>query len=78
VRWPVIFLATLWLLAYAEELLWDRGIWHERAWLFGAAFDPGRLKVLLVPLLALPQATHYVLDGFIWRRKSNPDIISRQ
>ena len=33
-RWPV-FLATLWLLAYAEELLWDRGVWHERAWLFG-------------------------------------------
>jgi hypothetical protein len=28
----------------------------------------------LVPLLALPQATHYVLDGFIWRRKSNPDV----
>jgi hypothetical protein len=22
----------------------------------------------LVPLLALPQSTHYVLDGFIWRR----------
>jgi hypothetical protein len=21
-----------------------------------------------VPLLALPQATHYLLDGFIWRR----------
>jgi hypothetical protein len=23
---------------------------------------------LLVPLLALPQATHYVLDGMLWRR----------
>ena len=23
---------------------------------------------LAVPLLALPQLTHYVLDGFIWRR----------
>ena len=21
------------------------------------------------PLLALPQSTHYVLDGFIWRRR---------
>ena len=28
----------------------------------------------LVPLLALPQLTHYVLDGFIWRRKSNPEF----
>ncbi|MEO6979448.1 MAG: hypothetical protein ABI113_13750 [Mucilaginibacter sp.] len=24
---------------------------------------------LVVPLLALPQSTHYVLDGFIWRVK---------
>src|SRR5205823_2337494 len=74
-RWPV-FLATLWLLAYAEELLWDRGVWHERAWLFGAAWDWSSLKVFLVPLLALPQATHYVLDGFVWRRRSNPQLSS--
>jgi hypothetical protein len=72
-RWPV-FIATLWLMAYAEELLWDRGVWHERAWLFGGAWDWEALKVFLVPLLALPQATHYVLDGFVWRRKSNPQL----
>ena len=73
-RWPLIFVATLWLLAYAEELLWDRGVWHERAWLFGGAWDVSALKFVLVPLLALPQVTHYVLDGFIWRRKSNPQL----
>jgi hypothetical protein len=72
-RWPV-FLATLWLMAYAEELLWDRGVWHERAWLFGGAWDWQTLKVFLVPLLALPQATHYVLDGFVWRRGGNPHL----
>lgn len=71
-RGPLFFLATLWLLAYVEELFWDRGVWHERAWLFGAAWDVAFWKVLLVPLLALPQITHYVLDGFVWRRKSNP------
>ncbi len=78
-RWPV-FLATLWVMAYAEELLWDRGVWHERAWLFGGAWDWESLKVFLVPLLALPQATHYVLDGFVWRRRSNPhlSLIGRQ
>jgi hypothetical protein len=27
-----------------------------------------------VPLLAVPQVTHYVLDGFIWRRKTNPEM----
>ena len=45
-----------------------------RGWLFGVAWDTGSLKILLVPLLALPQLTHYVLDGFIWRRKSNPNF----
>lgn len=73
-RGVVSFLLTLWLLAYAEELLWDRSVWHERGWLFGGAWDVSALKVFLVPLLALPQATHYVLDGFIWRRKSNPNF----
>jgi hypothetical protein len=74
VRWPLVFLATLWLMAYVEELFWDRGVWHERGWLFGGAWDASALKTLLVPLLALPQVTHYVLDGFIWRRKSNPQL----
>src|ERR1044071_8084293 len=72
-RWP-LFLMTLWLMAYVEELFWDRGLWHERAWLFGAAWDLSQLKVIIVPLLALPQATHYVLDGFVWRRRGNPQL----
>ena len=73
-RGPLVFLATLWLLAYAEELLWDRSVWQERAWLFGGGWDVSALKLVVVPLLALPQMTHYVLDGFIWRRKSNPEL----
>jgi hypothetical protein len=68
------FLATLWLIAYVEELFWDRGVWHERSWLFGPGMELGMLKVVMVPLLALPQITHYALDGFIWRRKSNPGL----
>ena len=24
-------------------------------------------QAFIVPLLALPQATHYLLDGFIWK-----------
>ncbi len=70
----LVFLATLWALAYAEELLWHRGVWHEKNWLFGANWDWGNLKVFLVPLLAIPQLTHYVLDGFIWRKKSNQGL----
>ncbi len=67
----IVFLATLWAIAYVEELFWHRGVWHERNWLFGADWDLGNLKIFLVPLLAVPQLTHYVLDGFIWRRRSN-------
>lgn len=70
----LIFLATLWALAYVEELLWHRGVWHEKGWMFGADWDWAKLKVYLVPLLAVPQLTHYVLDGFIWRRKNNESL----
>ena len=70
----LIFLATLWAFAYVEELFWNRGVWHEKSWLFGSAWDWQNLKVYLVPLLAVPQLTHYVLDGFIWRRKSNANF----
>lgn len=69
-----VFMMTLWALAYAEELLWHRGIWHERLWMFGSEWEWGDLKVYLVPLLALPQLIHYVLDGFVWRRKYNPNF----
>ncbi|MGH9759594.1 MAG: hypothetical protein ACREDR_42500, partial [Blastocatellia bacterium] len=71
---PVFFLATLWLFAYLEELVWDRGVWHDRPWLFGPGWELTTLKVVLVPLLAVPQITHYVLDGFVWRRKLNPSL----
>jgi hypothetical protein len=31
------------------------------------------MLTLLVPLRALPQSTHYVLDGFIWKLKSSEE-----
>lgn len=68
------FLGLVWMLAYFEELLWDAGVWHERPWLFGTNLNIGRWEGLLVPLLAVPQLTHYVLDGFIWRRRSNREV----
>jgi hypothetical protein len=71
----LVFLATLWALAYVEEMFWHRGVWHEREWLFGGDWEWSRtVQTFVVPRLALPQISHYVLDGFIWRRKSNPDL----
>jgi hypothetical protein len=68
------FVGCLWLLALLEELLWDRGVWHERPELFGSSLALGDWHVWLVPLLALPQLSHYVLDGLIWRRDGNPEL----
>lgn len=68
------FIGLIWILAYIEELIWDRGIWHERSWLFGSAWNLESVEALLVPLLAVPQITHYVLDGFIWKRRSSKTL----
>lgn len=70
----LIFLTTLWLLAYIEELFWHRGVWHERNWLFGENWNWEDLQIYIVPLLAVPQLSHYVLDAFIWRKKGNPNL----
>jgi hypothetical protein len=70
----VIFLATLWLIAYFEEMIWDRTLWHDRAWLFGGGTDVGGAAVIIAPLLAVPQLAHYVLDAFLWKRRTNPRL----
>jgi hypothetical protein len=70
----VFFVLLLALLAYIEEGLWDGMIWKEHGSIF-AMFSSlpkignEQILSLLVPLLALPQSTHYVLDGFIWKIK---------
>jgi hypothetical protein len=69
--WWVLFLGIIWMLAYAEELLWDASLWHERPWLFGVWPGLDSWRGILVPLLVVPQVTHYVLDGFIWKRRTN-------
>lgn len=71
----IFFLFTILFFAYFEEGLWDALVWQEHEPLFKLFhFIPqvnhSQLLTLLVPLLALPQATHYVLDGFIWRKNS--------
>jgi len=72
-----LFVAVPLLLAYLEEGLWDGFVWAEHPGLFPAftalpVIRADDALVLLVPLLALPQITHYVLDGFIWRRDRAP------
>ena len=70
------------LIGYAEEGVWDIIVWKEHAGLyFGAALDwapAGAVAALLIPLLVLPQATHYLLDAWLWRFDgSNPGLRER-
>lgn len=72
----VFFVLLLALFAYLEEGLWDGMIWKEHGSLFKPfsrlpKINNEQLLSLLVPLLALPQSTHYVLDGFIWKVKND-------
>jgi len=73
-RGLLVFVATLWLIAYVEEMLWDRTMWHDHAGLFGGGLDIGNAALVIAPLLAVPQLTHYVLDGFLWKRTRNPRL----
>ena len=77
--WP-LYLLPLVAVAWSEEWLWDRLVWHDHSALFpGPDLGPGPAALaLVVPLLALPQATHYLLDAWIWRvRPENPDLARR-
>jgi hypothetical protein len=75
----LIFVGLLILLAYLEEGLWDGFVWREHPGFFSLFKNLPLIKdnvalVLLVPLLALPQSTHYVLDGFIWKMKKTKEF----
>jgi len=67
-----IFIAFMVVLAFVEEGLWDGLIWRDHLRLFGVfknlpAISSLQIQMWLVPLLSVPQTTHYLLDAFIWR-----------
>lgn len=67
-----MFVVVLLVLAYTEETFWDVFVWKDHPDIFPfftqqAPLESPVLLSIIVPLLVLPQLTHYVLDGFIWR-----------
>ncbi|OOQ57547.1 hypothetical protein [Mucilaginibacter pedocola] len=71
----IVFIVLLAALAYLEEGVWDGMVWREHGSVFSMFSALPRITgeqalTFLVPLLALPQSTHYVLDGFIWKIKN--------
>ncbi|WET51914.1 hypothetical protein PYS58_18450 [Chryseobacterium indologenes] len=61
-----LFVGIILGLALVEEFLWETLVWNEHFSLNLTVSE--NLLQFLVPLLVVPQLTHYLLDGFIWRR----------
>lgn len=72
----LFFLAVVWSLAFLEELLWHGLVFHDQPALFGelSLLRPWS-SALWTPLLAVPQLTHYVLDGVVWKRRHTPTLL---
>jgi hypothetical protein len=71
-------IGALLVLAFVEEGLWDGLVWREHLALFPGfaslpAIESDTWLGVVVPLLAVPQLTHYVIDGVIWRLKHHPE-----
>lgn len=68
----LLFILVVVGFAYVEEGLWDGFVWREHQQVFGffsrlPVIENEILLAFLIPLLSLPQSTHYILDGFIWK-----------
>lgn len=62
----ILFIAVIVGFAFFEEFLWEILIWREH---FSLDFKlSSKWFQFLIPLLIVPQLTHYLLDGFIWRK----------
>lgn len=72
----------IFMLAFGEEYLWDLWLFREKGAFFASivpyfmeAFRNPVLQALAFGILSVPQVTHYVLDGYIWKgNKKNPYI----
>ncbi|MGH1339858.1 MAG: hypothetical protein ACRBFS_27315 [Aureispira sp.] len=81
-RLAVLIIPVVIVLGLVEEYFWDMWLYGERSEFF-ATFIPYPMALLESPwskalafaLLALPQLTHYIIDGFIWKSNDkNPYV----
>ncbi|SCY47571.1 hypothetical protein [Flavobacterium caeni] len=66
-RGVIFYVAVLLCIAFLEEYLWEILVWKEQ--FQGGDFGQYQWQFLIVPLLTVPQFTHYLLDGFIWKTR---------
>jgi hypothetical protein len=81
VKGLAIFAGILLFLAYLEESAWDVFVWKDHAQIFPFLIRQAPLQhpvvlSFLVAVLVLPQVTHYIIDGVIWRfSKERPSAV---
>ncbi len=75
-----LMLLGIFVLAFGEEYLWDLWLNRNKQAFFGAilsypmeAIQNPIYQSLALALLSIPQVSHYVIDGFIWKKSpKNP------
>lgn len=79
IRIALVILSSVFIFAFAEEYLWDLMVYRDNESFFGRLVSyPNEhpsifWQLLAIGLLAVPQVTHYILDGFIWKNnEKNP------
>jgi hypothetical protein len=65
--WKYHILVLL-IIAFIEELIWEITHWQENFDFTNEFLVNQKYLWFWIPLLALPQLTHYILDGFIWKK----------
>jgi len=76
----VFMIVVILILAFGEEYFWDMFLFRDNVHFFESISDypfdmliSPYAKAFTLALLSLPQVTHYVLDGFIWKKNDkNP------
>lgn len=67
----LLFILIILGFAFFEEFLWEILVWNDH---FSLNLNVSlRWIQFLIPLLVVPQLTHYLLDGFIWRKPKKVD-----
>ena len=82
-RYSLSIVLLAFMLAIFEEYFWDIFVYRENNEFFSTflaypdfEFEPGWQHIALA-ILSVPQITHYVLDGFIWKNNDkNPHLKS--
>lgn len=71
------------LLALLEEYCWDMFVNRDKQLFFEtmiqypiAAFEHPYLRALGIAILVVPQATHYILDAYIWKKNEKNPFLS--